>query len=49
VRVALAVAERVVPAVVGDPPDDRALDGERARDGERDLERPLGLNEPCVK
>ena len=43
VRVALAVAERVVLAVVGDPADQRALDGERPGDGQGDPQRPVGL------
>ena len=43
VRVALAVGERVVLAVIGDPADDRALDGQRAGDRERDPQRPVRL------
>ena len=43
VRVAFLVAEGVVPAVVGHPPDHRPLDGGRPGDGERDAHRPLGL------
>ncbi len=42
-RVAVAVGELVVLAVVGDPADHRALDGQRAGDGQRDLHRPVGL------
>ena len=43
VRVALAVAERVVLAVVGDPADDRSLDGQRPGNGQRDPQRALRL------
>ena len=43
VRVALLVGVRVVPAVVGDPLDDGALDGERAGHRQRDPQRALGL------
>jgi hypothetical protein len=40
VRVALLVGVRVVLAVVGDPVDDRALDGHRSGGGEQVLDRP---------
>ena len=43
VRVAVAVGELVVLAVVGDPADDRALDREAAGDGQRDLDPAVGL------
>ena len=43
VRVALAVAEGVVAAVVGHPADDRALDRHRAGDRQRDAQPPVGL------
>ena len=43
VRVALLVGVGVVLAVVGDPVDDAALDGHRAEDGERVLDRLGGL------
>ena len=43
VRIALAVAERVVAAVVGHPADHRPLDRQRAGDRQRDPQRPVGL------
>ena len=46
VRVTLAVGERVVPAVVGDPLGRRALQGGAARETERDAQAPLGLERP---
>ena len=46
VRVALAVGEGVVPAVVGDPLDDGALDRHAADRGERQPQRPDGLERP---
>src|SRR5580692_8293983 len=46
VRVALLVAVLVVPAVIGDPGDHRALDGQRPGHCERDLEAADGLEGP---
>ena len=43
VRVALLVGVGVVLAVVGDPVEDRALDGQRAHHRERALEPRVGL------
>jgi hypothetical protein len=43
VWIALFVGELVVLAMVGDPANDRALDGQRAGDRERDPKRSAGL------
>jgi hypothetical protein len=49
VRVALFVGECVVAAVVGDPGDDRALEGQAAHHGQRDPQRSDGLERAWVK
>src|SRR3978361_314826 len=45
-RRTVAIRESVVPAVIGHPPDHRALDGQRAGDREIDLESAVCLEGP---
>ena len=46
VRVARSIGQRVVPAMIGHPPDRAPFEGHRAEDAEGDLQRPGGGEAP---